>query len=374
MGYIVQPDRVAPDPVTHFLLLCGHGSLAAQQVGALIEAGKGLTLSEWEQVRQVARHHRLGPLVFKHTAQADLLSVMPAAVRESLKAEYCSTLVANRTLQIELSAILDAFDAQHVAAMPLKGVSIAARYYPELALRPTSDIDLLVRPRQVPAGIQALVTLGYVPHKGSETLSGRHALRFLEHQLSKPNGRLVELHTTLSRAPSYASGLAAAAVWTRSSVCRVGARPTRCLALADEIRYLCVHLAVQHARSRWFWLVDIAQIMEALPASWNWTAFVDETIELELASPVVATIQDAADKLGLNVPAGELARLAAAAASPRERAAWRIARAEFAAARRVSQHLLRLHGLNAKLAFAGEVARAGLSQVKHKLPSAARLR
>lgn len=367
-GQVVQRDTGSPDPITHLLLACGHGSLTASQVSALTDAGQRLSPSEWEQVRQRARHHRLSPLVFKHTAEAGLLAVMPAAVREALKAEYCATLVANRALQIELSTILDALQARHVEAIPLKGVSLATRYYPELALRPTSDIDLLVRPSQVPASIQALETLGYVPHRGSETLAGKHALRFLEHQLSKPNGRLVELHTTLSRAPSYASGLDVSEVWSRSAVCQVDGRSVRCLAYEDELRYLCLHFAVQHDSTRWFWLVDIAQMVDALPPTWNWTAFVDDTIALGLASPVAATIHDAVEKLGLGVPGGELARMQAAAVSPRERAAWKIARSEFAAVGRVSRHILMLHGLNAKLAFIGEIAHAGISWVEHKSP------
>jgi putative nucleotidyltransferase-like protein len=343
------------DTAERYLSLCGHGLLAASHLLALKVAGERLTHAEWERVADLALPHRMGPLVFHHTAHAGLLAVIPEATKEVLKAAYCSSLVVNRTLHIALDKILVAFAAQGIETIPLKGVMLAERYYPALALRPASDIDLLVRPDDVPAAMRALAALGYLPRAGSESLTGKHALRFLELQLSQPNGPSIELHTTLARIPSYRGSLPLTKIWDRSRVEQVGGQRVLCLALQDELRYLSLHYAAQHRDARLFWLVDIVQVVKALPRAWSWNAFVIETTQCGLAMPVAKTLQDATNALGLDLPDDVLARLWTAASAASERTAWKLASAEFAAPARVSRHLLALPGLRAKLAFAGEI-------------------
>ena len=57
--------------------------------------------------------------------------------------------------------VLDILHAAGVAALPLKGPVLAAALYPDSALRPFSDLDILVRRPQVPAALQALARNGY---------------------------------------------------------------------------------------------------------------------------------------------------------------------------------------------------------------------
>lgn len=343
------------DTAERFLRLCGHGTAAASHLLALKAAGERLTHAEWERVADLALPHRIGPLVFHHTAHAGLLAVMPESTREALKAAYCSSLVVSRTLHIALGKILAAFADWGIETIPLKGVVLAERYYPALALRPASDIDLLVRPGDVPAAMRTLAALGYLPRPGSESLTGKHALRFLEFQLSQPNGPSIELHTTLARIPSYRRSLPLTKMWGRSHVEQVGEQRVRCLAPQDELRYLCLHYAAQHRDTRLFWLVDIVQIVNALPRAWSWNAFVMETTRCGLAMPVAQTLQKATYTLGLDLPHDVLTRLWSAAIIAKERTAWKLASAEFAAPARVSRHLLALPGLRAKLAFAREI-------------------
>ncbi len=305
--------------------------------------------------------------MFKHVAQARLLAALPEAVKEELRSAYGWALVVNRTLQIELGKALADLAARRVEVIPLKGVVLAARYYPELALRPASDIDLLVRPGDVALCTQALAVLGYAARGGSENLQGRHALHFLELQYTKSNGAIIELHTTLARAPSYRKSLSLPAVWARSQVRSVHGQDIRCLDVQDELRYLCLHYAAQHHAERLFWLVDVAQILDASRSAWNWDAFVQGTVASGLATPVAVTLADAAGKLGLSVPPGALDRLHAATATARERTAWQLAHAEFASVGRVSRHLLALPGPRAKLAFLREMLEAGTRMVIGKL-------
>ena len=47
--------------------------------------------------------------------------------------------------------------------MPLKGANLAYRHYPDPALRPMADLDLLVHPENAQQALAALEMLGYIP-------------------------------------------------------------------------------------------------------------------------------------------------------------------------------------------------------------------
>src|SRR5262249_10233426 len=82
-----------------FLRRCGRRALAPEALAALQAAGAALSSADWEEVGRVAQVHGMQSLLFKHTAQADLLSAPPPAVVATLKTAYCATLLGNRRFQ-----------------------------------------------------------------------------------------------------------------------------------------------------------------------------------------------------------------------------------------------------------------------------------
>src|SRR5438046_1996796 len=64
----------------------------------------------------------------------------------------------------ELVDILDLFATEGIEAMPYKGPAIAISIYGRLALRQFSDLDILVRKRDVWRCQQLLISRGYQPH------------------------------------------------------------------------------------------------------------------------------------------------------------------------------------------------------------------
>ena len=57
--------------------------------------------------------------------------------------------------------LIAALRAEGIEAMPFKGALLAPLYYPDPALRPLADLDLLVHETDVPAGVAVLERLGY---------------------------------------------------------------------------------------------------------------------------------------------------------------------------------------------------------------------
>jgi hypothetical protein len=354
---------IAGDLVADFLRRCGRDTPSASEDAELRVAAAAYHDEDWRIVSEAARREGMGPLAFRHLATAGLLGAAPSKVVGDLKRDYAVSLIGNRVLWRELRAVTQAFAALGCDAVPLKGVSLAIRAYSASALRPAGDTDLLILPSAVERCAEALAGLGYAPSAGSERLTASHALRFQELIFTRPGKPPVELHTTLTRAASYRRSLPLSDIWSRTQTFTAEGTSLRRLHPYDEVVYLCLHLAAQHNFDRLVWLVDIAQLLTTLPSSWDWDEFERRVVMRGAATPVVVTFEHAQARLGVEIPAEVMRRLRRAMQSRHERAAWWLSHAAFSDPRRASLHLLSLATFPQRVAFAREMAAAGLRRL-----------
>jgi hypothetical protein len=361
-------ERLALDDNAGTLLrLCGRRSLAPPMLSSLKEIGPRLAPAEWEALLGLAQRHGMGPLVFAHAAKAGLLPAMPARVAAALKEAYCRSLVDNRVMQEELATVLAAFAAHGIAAIAVKGVLLATRYYGEPALRPSSDMDVLVSRADLARAVSIVESLGYAPISEHARLLDDLALRFRQLRFEKAGAPALELHLELSGLPGYHAAFAGPAIWERAEVANCRGAPALCLSRGDELRHLCLHFAAQHAGERLIWLVDIAEAVRSWPLDRSWSAFADETIVLGLATPVAVSLALARDRLGLDVAEAMLVGLAEAMSSPRERTAWRVAALPFSSPERATRHFLALPSPLERLAFLRSLGASALRRSRRYL-------
>ncbi len=99
----------------------------------------------WTVLTEDKYTHKLLPLVYFTLKKNNLLEYVPEDVSEKLKGWYYSLLKRNSLLFNELSIVLKDFETNKIEALVLKGAALAEKTYPEIGLRPMSDIDLLVK-------------------------------------------------------------------------------------------------------------------------------------------------------------------------------------------------------------------------------------
>ncbi|MGO8947353.1 MAG: sugar transferase [Ktedonobacterales bacterium] len=319
---------------------CGHRTLSEEDLRELRAAAGQISPAEWERLDVLAGEQGMHGLVLKHTAAAGLLPVMPERVSQSLLSAYRASWIRNRRLRGQQASIIQTLSARGIEVMPIKGVVLAERCYGELALRPITDLDLLVHRADVPAIGRILVGLGYQALPGEHDPQDFYGLVY--HTVAYYGGDmdLIEVHWELASLPAYLPRLRADDLWRRATPIQFAGQPMRVLAPADELRYLCFHYAAQHQSSRLIWLVDIAELVHTLPEEWEWPAFVDRTITLGLATPVAVSLERAQSLLGLPLPGGVLTDLWRAAAMRREISAWSSASAIFRRPDSLLHHLL----------------------------------
>lgn len=98
------------------------------------------SLGDENNAFEFAVRNGLAQLLYVHSSSSSLSEV----VRSNLKKQYLSNLARNSTLQVISDEMMQALRKAGIPSIPLKGSFLSRIIYPDPALRPMSDIDLLV--------------------------------------------------------------------------------------------------------------------------------------------------------------------------------------------------------------------------------------
>jgi hypothetical protein len=255
---------------------------------------------DWERVWEQAHRHEVGPLLARTLLGLEGDAGVPADWLARGRRRLSATLVQNRALRDELLVALAALGQAGVDATPVKGVVLAETLYGSLALRPTADLDVLVRPEAVPAARAALAALGYRHDEAAPFEALHHPYHDPQYYRATPAGEVcLELH----------HGLWSARYWDRDDGCwdrrveaQLGGATVRVLSAEDTL----VHLAIHRARSpfRLRHLVDVAELLRAREAALDWDLVLGATRRSAARTAMHVSLELAARVLGAPAPAG----------------------------------------------------------------------
>jgi hypothetical protein len=93
---------------------------------------------------------------------SSLSSIAPEVVRRRLQSSYYSIAAYNTLLYDKLNNILSCFEQAKIGVILLKGMALINTIYPDIALRPMYDIDLLIHKHDFSLVEDKLKELGYM--------------------------------------------------------------------------------------------------------------------------------------------------------------------------------------------------------------------
>ena len=213
---------------------------------------------DWDRLWRLGHLHEVLPLLVTSITALGGSAQMPERWSADAQRRRSATLLQNRTLLGELLAALDAMAAAGVEAIPVKGLVLTEMLYGNLALRPAGDIDVLVRPEDLPAARDGLRALGYAQAAVPAYEERHHP--FHDAPYYRPGAfrdTALELHHGLSAPRQFR--MDAASLWERSVTTELFGRTLRVLGPEDTLLHLAVHRARAPLRLRW--IVDIAELM-----------------------------------------------------------------------------------------------------------------
>lgn len=100
--------------------------------------------SHWDAVDRLARGHRLEPRLHRATTGEHDLPGIPAPLREAWRREYFTALSAAVALLDQRDRAVRVLAARGVRPLVVKGAALGGVLYPDPAVRPMGDLDLLL--------------------------------------------------------------------------------------------------------------------------------------------------------------------------------------------------------------------------------------
>lgn len=204
----------------------------------------------------------------------------------------------------EITRVLDALAADGVRPLVLKGGALAHSHYPDPALRPRHDTDLLIAADQREQTGSTLERLGYTQAPGV-------AGEFIMYQAlwSRPDAsgghHYLDVHWRLNNAQVLAQVLGWPELAARSTPLPALGASARALAPVDALLLACIHRAghagetaqvgdiVRQGSDRLIWLYDIHLLAGRMSG-----AELDAFVELAAARQVRAICLDALQRCG----------------------------------------------------------------------------
>lgn len=113
---------------------------------AAVAAAKRLTASEWTALMPTIQEHRLAPLLLVRLQRFDMPAALPTALLQTITRAFEQSNWRSLRLKAELIRLHRLLNRTGIAYAALKGAYVAFAAYPQPALRPMRDLDILVHP------------------------------------------------------------------------------------------------------------------------------------------------------------------------------------------------------------------------------------
>jgi len=211
------------------------------------------TDSDAAQLVESIEQNGIGPLVYAR------LSGWP--IQSGLRDVAIRAAAGETSRLADLRAVLDAFEANGIRVLIIKGTGLAYDIYPSPELRPRGDTDLLIAESDLETVRTILHERGYTsPLTSGDTLAVRQ-------QSFTRGGHVYDVHWDVANSPIVRDALPFEELLSRA----IGVPRIAPNALApshvDALLLACIHrVAHHHDVERLIWLYDIHLLREAMSA------------------------------------------------------------------------------------------------------------
>jgi hypothetical protein len=153
----------------------------------------------WKQWLDLCDQHRLKPLLYAQLKGRAILQTVPITMVAQLQLNYKKGHARALIFQRELIQITRILQDANIESIALKGAYLAFHSYPNIALRPMRDLDILVNKEQAIRAFDVLLRAGFQRDKNhmgdpKASLLTRHQLPLLK---SASGIVFIEIHTRI---------------------------------------------------------------------------------------------------------------------------------------------------------------------------------
>lgn len=238
-----------------------------------------LTPTQWTAMLAMAKQHRLGPLLHWQMTQRHAALAVPDAVRAELKRAWIDSSRRQLGIQYELCAARNVLESAGIGSITLKGGFLAFLAYPNPALRPVRDLDILIPADRLVEAYRLLIANGAEPGEtgGDPEALLDFALAVDEHHLpiltAASSLARIELHKHIQNLASVAGGARDAALidqfWANKLRLSIAGVELDFPCATDMLLHLVMHAAYNHILNNGpLALADIAFLLRGHEVEW----------------------------------------------------------------------------------------------------------
>ena len=214
--------------------------------------------------------------LYRNLMKAGILESLDPLQKQMFESLYYQTVQLNLKLIYDMRKILERLNQRKTHVVLLKGMALLHQLYDDVGVRPLTDIDLWVLPRDYPALTNILISQGYQrdPLYPTTFRKGSTVLDLNTHPLGAD--RIKTRAFLIARDQEN--------IYHAAQTARIDGHRALCLNPYDQFLLLGLHL-LKHSASRLIWLVD----MKCLVYGWgnsDWDALIKRAWELGLTRTV----------------------------------------------------------------------------------------
>jgi len=236
----------------------------------------GLDAAAWDDLARIGAYHRLEPLLHWQLERRHQGLPVPPAIRAQWKAAFVASSRRQLGTQYEIRTLSRSLTAAGIPSILLKGAFLAFHAYPDPALRPLRDIDILVPEDRVLDAYRLMLSGGATPSVDEAQLDVVHggSDHHLPPLLTARGFTIVELHRHV-QSFSAASGKRGDArlladLWSGRSSLQSADVAIGYPSPTDMLLHLVVHAAQNHDLNNGpLMLPDFAFLLRGHAVDWG---------------------------------------------------------------------------------------------------------
>jgi hypothetical protein len=263
---------------------------------------RGFSEEEWEALLEEAGRHGLVPLLFQALKAYYPDPQIPPQIQERMRSIYYNSAARNMRLYKQLEGLLNKFTTGKIPVIVLKGAYLAWTVYPNMALRPMVDVDLLVRYEDFTQVHRLLLEDGY--STAQDVLWPRQL------PLYSRNGHMpIEIHSHLKSLPA-ADNVDIKSLWDRAEIIKIDKTEAYALCPEDLFLHLSLHACIQHNfENGLLACLDTAAFVNHYNGKLNWDTVWNRAEEWGIERAVYLMLAITEKLIGLPLPEEILQRM-----------------------------------------------------------------
>ena len=271
---------------------------------------------DWGYIAQKTKDQGVTPLLYHNLSKTENgRDYIPDDILTRLKNLYYGSAANNILLYQRLSRVLAFLREENIKVIALKGAALAESVYGNPALRPMSDVDLLVRKEDLPRVNERLRLLGYTTEVNYldclKTSDNSYLNSIMMHNTTSPPLH-VHWHLANSTIPTftYSSRIEMERIWQEAIPARVADVESLVLAPHHLLIHLSEHaLRPNHSLGKLIFLCDIHEAIRTYRDQLNWGLLKEEAFRFNLNRQLYHCLRLTSQVLGADVPRDILGKL-----------------------------------------------------------------